>query len=188
MEPFKAKLGPLPIWAWGGIITAGAVAFFWWRGRAAGGAAATDPNAAGGNDAGAIASQLGALGYYDGSGVQTGTGGSTSGGGGGASSGGGGGTKTDPRNCATVKDPSGKSRHICGFGHWYRKAKGGHWYWTPGPIPTNGLHAAWQYRSGPVGHGGHPAAPRSGIGTGTQQAHVVSSATTQAMLAEAAAA
>jgi hypothetical protein len=178
----KAKVGPLPVWGWGVVGLGAGGLYYWYRSRQSGGAADTA--------AGVSADQGGALGYTDqgsalgylgyggtGAGGSSGTGTSTGG------SNGGGGTSTAANGgkfCRDVKDPSGATRHVCGYGHWYRKTVGGHWFWTPGPIPAKdpkgkaGIHSVLE-RSGPGSPPGWPTwspaqkPPMRRGGSGTEQ-------------------
>lgn len=165
MESFKAKVGPLPVWAWGLVVTGMAAAVFYWRSRSS----STDSSGSTADQSGinpddavtsAQLAQLGYLGYGDfggtlagngstGNGTDTGTGGSTGTGSGSTKN-----PPTTPGNCRMAKDPSGTWRHICGVGHWFKKKGQPHWYWTPGPIPNKGLHNPGQYRPGPPLIGG----------------------------------
>lgn len=177
MESFKAKVGPLPVYAWGILVAGGVVAVMWWRSRSSTGGASDQVDPTGQYDGSATAQQLAALGYLGygdfpgagsgqtGQGTDTGAGGSTGGNTGtGTGTGSTGNPSKAPGNCRMAKDPSGQWRHICGFGHWFRKVGGSHWYWTPGPIPSKGIHNTRQYRPGPPlsGRGIIPTTASSG--------------------------
>lgn len=150
LDAVKEKLGPLPVWAWAGIIVGGGVVFLWWRSHSSSAAAdSTDDSSAldAGSDAGDGTSSDGFNGGWDGSGIEApvNTPPATS------TTGGGSATKTGPGGIAYNSQPysrqaknpgTGDLTIVSGMGHWVKpNALSKKYNWVAGPVPASGIHA-----------------------------------------------
>lgn len=157
LDAVKEKLGPLPVWAWAGIIVGGGVVFLWWRSRDSGAAADSTDGANAldaGSDAGDGTSADGFNGGWDGSGIEapvntpappTTQGGST-----GKQGPGGIAYNSQPYSRQAKNPGTGEITIVSGMGHWVKpNALSKKYNWVAGPAPTTGIHAKLS-KAGPV--------------------------------------